>query len=154
MMLQLSLTSIWCSRRSHQATNYRERLFSCSHCCCPAVSTVVSFWCSSARRDKTPCFGFRVICVFHWPPHSEGSTFWSSRLRPRHTSELNKLPHECKLSIVYKSTVKKRGKRLMLRRFPEFEFARGSTIAANIFRILSGLTLDLCGSAKLTSSSN
>lgn len=120
---------------AHQATNCLDvRVVR------PAVSTVLTFWCSSVRTDKTPCSGF--ICVFHRPPHSEGSTFWSSCLR--HTSELNKPPHGCELGIVYKSTVKKkkRGKRLMLRKFPEFEFAHSSTVTANIFPTLH--TMNFC----------
>lgn len=32
-------------------------------------------WWWRVGRDKTPCSRFWVICVFHWLPHSEGSTF-------------------------------------------------------------------------------
>lgn len=67
----------------------------------------VSFWWWSVRRDKTPCSRFWVICVFHWLPHSEGSTFQSSHVRSHHTFEFNKPPHKHKPSIVYESTIKK-----------------------------------------------
>lgn len=96
---QFSQTSIWCSCRSHLALIRLQTTESdCLdvHIVSPAANTVVSFWWSSVRRDKTYCFGFSVMCVLHWLPHSEGSTVWSSH----HTFELNKLPHKHKRGIV------------------------------------------------------
>lgn len=79
---------------------------------CPAASTVVRLWRSSARHDKTPCFGFWVRRAFLGLLHSKSLTF-TILLTSHYTFELNKLPHQYKLSIVYERGIKKEGKLLM-----------------------------------------
>lgn len=112
---RLSHPPVWWSCRSHLALISLQTAE--SDCFdvpvgCPAASTVVRLWRSSARHDKTPCFGFWVRRAFLGLLHSKSLTF-TILLTSHYTFELNKLPHQYKLSIVYERGIKKEGKLLM-----------------------------------------
>lgn len=112
---RLSHPPVWWSCRSHLALISLQTAE--SDCFdvpvgCPAASTVARLWRSSARHDKTPCFGFWVRRAFLGLLHSKSLTF-TILLTSHNTFELNKLPHQYKLSIVYERGIKKEGKLLM-----------------------------------------